>query len=91
MARLKLSPGGLYSLLTAELRARRITPCSCQMPLPMFIDRPDEVSANWRIGTPAPCARGCHLLILEVAASMWPKYDLHEAAKLEPKVNPPEE
>jgi hypothetical protein len=46
------------------------------MPLPYLTERPDEVSANWRIGTPAECQYGCHLLISEIAASAWPIYDM---------------
>jgi hypothetical protein len=79
MTRLKLSPGGLYTLLNSELRTRRLVACECRMPLPFHIDRPDEVSANWRIGTPKECGRGCHALIGEIAAQMWPKYDLLES------------
>lgn len=76
MARLPLSPGGLYTLLNSELNRRRVVPCTCQMPLAYMIDRPDEASANWRIGHPTPCRHGCDVLIAEVVAEMWTKYDL---------------
>jgi hypothetical protein len=79
MARLKLSPGGLYTLLNADLKKRRHVPCDCRMPLPFHVDRPDTVSANWRIGTPSPCRHGCDMLIAEIVAHMWPKYDLLES------------
>ena len=61
MARTSISPGRLYSLLNGELRvAQRTNGCtSCRMPLPFLIERPDDVSANWRIGTPHPCTLGC--------------------------------
>jgi hypothetical protein len=78
MKRQSLSPGGLYKLLTDELRAKRTSGCQCRMPLPFLIERPDEVSANWRIGTPAPCVNGCDALIWEVAAAMGPRYDLRD-------------
>lgn len=79
MARTKLSPGALYTRLIAELKARRTEPCGCRMPLPFHVERPDDVSANWRIGTAPPCANGCDTLIAEIAAQMWPQYDLLES------------
>lgn len=85
MGRLKISPGGLYTLLNAELKRRRLVECGCRMPLPFHIDRPDPVSANWRIGTPSLCSKGCDVLIAEVAVSHWPKYDLLESI-IEPEV-----
>lgn len=78
MKRQSITPGGLYTLLNDELRAKRKSGCQCRMPLPFLIERPDEVSANWRIGTPAACVNGCDALIWEVAAAMWPRYDLHD-------------
>ncbi len=75
-SRLKVSPGGLYTLLNAELKRRRLTDCVCRMPLPYRVEPPDDVSANWRIGTPAPCARGCDTLIVEIVAAMWARYEL---------------
>ena len=78
MKRLPLTPGALYKLLNDELRAKRKTSCQCRMPLPFLIERPDEVSANWRIGTPAQCVQGCDALIGEVAAALWPCYDLRD-------------
>ena len=48
------------------------------MPLPYLIERPDEVSANWRIGTPHPCTLGCDVAIGEISAALWPKFDLHD-------------
>ena len=62
--------------MNRELKQRRIANCSCQMPLPFQIEPPDEVSANWRIGTPTSCARGCDALIVEIVAQFWPQYDL---------------
>ena len=85
MGRLRISPGGLYTLLNAELKRRRVVECSCRMPLPFHILRPDEGSANWRIGTPLPCARGCDALIAEIAALHWPTYDLLESVEEKPE------
>ena len=84
MERLKISPGGLYSLLNAELKKRRVVPCECRMPLPFTITRPDPESANWRIGTPETCPRGCDRLIAVIAAHLWPKYDLLESSEQAP-------
>ena len=86
MKRLKISPGALYTLLNAELKRHRVVDCACQMPLPYHIDRPDPVSANWRIGTPARCLKGCDVLMVEIAARLWPNYDLLESIIEEPEV-----
>ena len=57
MPRHTLTPGALYTLLNSEWAKVRPAECqSCQMPLPYPVERPDEVSANWRIGTPKPSA-----------------------------------
>ena len=86
MPRIPLSPGGLYTLLNSELERRRVTGCSCQMPLAYMVERPDESSANWRIGNPSPCRHGCDVLIAEVVAEMWTRYDLLDVARHAPGV-----
>lgn len=73
-------------LLTQELRARRTSECQCRMPLPFLIERPDVVSANWRIGTPGACVNGCDALIAEIAAKYWPQYDLRDPVATPVKV-----
>ncbi|HZZ91302.1 MAG TPA: hypothetical protein VFE23_02000 [Usitatibacter sp.] len=78
MSRQTVTPGGLYKLLNDELRTRRGTPCQCRMPLAYLVERPDPVSANWRIGTPSPCPQGCDSLMAQIAAEMWPRFDLHD-------------
>ena len=81
-----LTPGALYTLLNDELKQRRPAGCeTCRMPLPFLVERPDEVSANWRIGTAPPCAFGCDALISEIATRLWPQYDLHDPAALSAK------
>ncbi len=80
MGRNQISPGRLYTLLIDELRAaQRVNGCtSCRMPLPYLIERLDDVSANWRIGTARPCTSGCDVAIGEISARLWPQYDLHD-------------
>ena len=79
MERKRLTPGALYMALNDELKRLRPPEClSCRMPLPFSIERPDNVSANWRIGTPPPCAHGCDTIISEIAARLWPEYDLRD-------------
>ena len=74
-----LSPGALYTLLNDELKRTRPAACgACRMPLPFLVERPDEVSANWRIGTPPPCAHGCDVVIAEIATRFWPQFDLRD-------------
>lgn len=50
----------------------------CRVPLPYLIERPDEASANWRIGTTQPCAHKCDLVLNEIAAELWPQFDLND-------------
>jgi hypothetical protein len=67
----------LYAILDREFRSRRGSGChSCRVPLPFFRVPPDEVSANWAIGTPSTCPRKCHALIAEVLADLWTRYDI---------------
>ena len=86
MPRSPLSPGQLYRLLNERFTARRPAGCErCRMPLPFQIERPDAVSANWRIGTPPQCPFGCNVIIIDVAAELWPQYDLADpAAPMDP-------
>jgi hypothetical protein len=82
MARKQITLGGLYAILDAALHTIHPRTCTrCRMPLPYRIERPDDVSANWRIGTPAPCVHGCDVLIAEIAARLWPEYDVAEATE----------
>ena len=79
----KLSPGALYTRLQAEFRLRRPPGCDkCRVPLPYLIERPDEVSANWRIGTPQACVHKCDVILAEIAAALWPQYDLSDPVSL---------
>jgi hypothetical protein len=77
MPRKVLSSASLYAILDREFRKRRMTEChACRVPLPFYRDPPDDVSANWAIGTPGECPRKCNAVIAEVLAELWPKYDL---------------
>src|SRR5512141_2872793 len=72
-----LSAPKLYALLYREFRAVRNPACPhCRMPLPFYRAPADEFTANWHIGTPRRCERGCHLKIAEILARMWTRYDL---------------
>jgi hypothetical protein len=77
MARETLPPAKLYAVLEREFRVRRPAQCtSCHVPLPYWTAAPDEVSANWRFGTPSHCPHGCHLMIAELLTEMWSRYDI---------------
>jgi hypothetical protein len=72
-----LTPAHLYAILDREFRAARPIECTqCRAPLPYRRDPPDDVSANWDVGTPAICMHGCHLVFAELLAKLWTKYDL---------------
>jgi hypothetical protein len=74
-----LSPGELFRLLKAAFEARQTPECSgCRIPLPYAVERPDAVSANWRIGTPKECPQKCHALIAELALDLAARYDMSE-------------
>jgi hypothetical protein len=77
MSRKRIPASQLYAVLDREFRARRPARCKlCRVPLPYWHEAPDEVSANWQIGTPSTCPHGCHLVIAELLAHLWTRYDL---------------
>jgi hypothetical protein len=77
MTRTALPVAKLYAILDREFRRLRPATChACSVPLPFWQPRPDEVSANWFIGTPRQCPQGCHLLIVELLANLWTRYDI---------------
>jgi hypothetical protein len=72
-----VSPARLYAILHNEFRRLRPPGCErCQLPLPIFRPPPDETAANWHVGTPQTCPDKCHLVIAEITARAWSKYDL---------------
>jgi hypothetical protein len=74
-----LSPSALYALLSDEFHKKRPPHCRrCQMPLPYRINPPDDVSANWQVGTAPACPHSCQVVIAEIVAQMWPLFDLRD-------------
>jgi hypothetical protein len=74
-----ISAAKLYAILDREFRKRRPDACRrCKIPLPFYTDPPDEVSANWHIGTPDECPHKCHAVIGEVLAELWTRYALED-------------
>lgn len=81
MDRQRLPAPQLYAILDREFRRRRSPACAdCAVPLPYYRRPPDDVSANWFIGTPRECRHGCHVVIVELLAQLWTRYDLDRAA-----------
>jgi len=77
MARERMSAAKLYAVLDREFRKRRPAECTtCHVPLPYWSEAPDDVSANWRFGTPTQCPHGCHLVIAELLTGLWCLYDI---------------
>jgi hypothetical protein len=69
VARTLISAAQLYATLDREFKRLRPKECAkCNVPLPYFRKPPDEVSANWAIGTPPECP---HML-----ARLWTRYDI---------------
>lgn len=77
MSRTPLQPAQLYAILDREFKRLRPAAChDCAVPLPYWQRPPDDVSANWFIGTPRECPHGCHLVIAELLARLWTQYDI---------------
>ena len=76
-SRTALPAAHLYAILDREFKLRRAAGCvTCAVPLPYWRRPPDDVSANWFIGTPRECSHGCHLRIMELLAELWTRYDI---------------
>ena len=76
-ARQFLPVAQLYAILDREFRRRRPAACgTCSVPLPYWRKPPDDVSANWFIGTPRACEHGCDIEIAQILAELWTRYDI---------------
>ena len=77
MERKVISAAHLYAILDRDFKSIRPMACAkCNMPLPYWQRPPDEVSANWTVGTPPQCTHGCHLVIAELVTKLWSRYEL---------------
>lgn len=77
MTRTALPVADLYAILEHEFTRLRPRGCRvCSVPLPYFRRPPDDVSANWFIGMPQECEHGCHLVVAELLAELWTRYDI---------------
>ena len=77
MSRQLIAAAHLYAILDREFKQLRPAACKdCAVPLPYWQRPPDDVSANWFIGTPRECRHGCHVVIAELLASLWTRYDM---------------
>ena len=67
----------LYAMLTEAFEKARDPQCRrCTMPLPVFRSPADAFAANWHTGVPRYCPFRCHLVIGEVQAMLWVRYDM---------------
>ena len=79
MSRTTVSPAQLYAILDREFKKIRPPECQrCHIPLPYWREPPDDVSANWHIGTPTECPNGCHIVVAELLAKLWTQYDIEK-------------
>jgi hypothetical protein len=77
--RTTISSAQLYAILDTEWKKLRPRGCkNCKIPLPYWRAPPDDVSANWAIGTPTNCEHGCHMVIAELLTRLWTKYDIEK-------------
>jgi hypothetical protein len=77
MDRTLLTPGRLYARLSAEFRARRPSACSCNVPLPLVVER-DGDSANWELGAVPPVCDACRATIEDVANRASEHFDVYD-------------
>jgi hypothetical protein len=83
--RQKVPAAALYAILDREFRRRRPVECTgCAVPLPYWRKPPDDVSANWFIGTPRDCPRGCHVVVAELLAELWTRYEIDRTPSARP-------
>ena len=66
----------LYAILDREFKQLSRSRCGCRIPLPFTRTPPDDVSANWSVGSVPSCPAGCHLVIAELVTRLWSKYDM---------------
>lgn len=77
MGRTTIPAAQLYGLLDREFKRLQPAACRrCRVPLPFFRKAPDDVSANWNIGTPSECPDRCHVVIAELLTKLWSRYDI---------------
>lgn len=77
MSRTTIPVAQLYAILDREFKQLRPAACTrCTVPLPYWRRPPDDVSANWLIGTPSECPNGCHRVVGELLAQLWTRYDI---------------
>ncbi|HET7728815.1 MAG TPA: hypothetical protein VFK48_02170 [Usitatibacter sp.] len=67
----------LYAILDHNFKSLKPKACTrCRAPMPYWRPPPDDVSANWNIGTPNECPERCHLVIAELLTKLWTRYDI---------------
>jgi hypothetical protein len=80
VSRTTLPAAQLYALLDLEFKRLKPMECTtCRAPLPYWRQPPDDVSANWHIGQPPDCPHGCHLVVAEMLARLWTRYDIEKS------------
>lgn len=79
VSRTTITAAQLYAILDREFKSLRPSGCKkCRVPLPYWRQAPDDVSANWNIAQPEECPNGCHLVIAELLARLWTRYDIEK-------------
>ena len=79
MTRSAITPGRLYSLLSAEFRTKRAKECfACGMPMPYLSVRRDATDANWSVRQLPGGCKACATLVTEIVARAAGSYDLFD-------------
>ncbi len=77
MSRTTITSVQLYTIFDREFQNLTAKRCGrCRAPLPYWRKPPDDVSANWNIGTPPKCDRGCDRVVAELVTKLWSRFDI---------------
>jgi hypothetical protein len=72
---MRVTPGELYRLLSAEFRAWRASPCSCHMPMVAAREPTAAGAANWGLEPSRPCVR-CSPVVAKLVSHYTQVYDM---------------
>ena len=75
LARMLVTPGQLYRLLSSDFRRQRPARCSCRMPMIAMRERPAAGAANWGLEPRRACGH-CANLVTELVSRYAQVYDM---------------
>lgn len=89
MAKIALTPGKLYALMSAEFRKLRPTQCeSCAMPVPYLVFPAYTGAPNWAVDDQVAACSGCTLIAGEVVECFSEQYELWDPISIAVPAHP---